>query len=223
MGFVPGRSGDQAGNDAAMTDHARTVAARPPSGSPTDLLSRLRAETAAAHARLERELDLLSREVDRQRMLTVLERFHGFHAVWEGAMRRSSVGAFFEPRSRMTSLADDLSRLGLTPERISALPLCAAAAPLAATREAAVGSLYVMEGSTLGGQVIGRALADRDWAPPAGFRYFQPYGAHTGEMWRGFRDWAQTTTPQAGHDAVVAGAVATFETLHDWMADAADE
>lgn len=149
----------------------------------------------------------------------MLERFYGFHAVWEGVMRRSSVGAFHESRRRMSNLVSDLSALGLQPSDIDKLPLCQAAGRLAATREAAVGALYVMEGSTLGGQVIGKALAEAQWLPAGGLTYFNPYGERTGAMWRGFRDWAQMTTPFESHAAVSAGAVATFETLHRWMTE----
>lgn len=216
MRFLPRRSGDQRGNDAAMTDHARKPARAAPR-DPADLLARLRRDTAAVHDRLEADLDLLRRPLDRQHMLRVLERFHGFHAVWEGAMRRSSIGAFYEPRRRMNHLATDLLALGLQPAEIEALPLCAAAGRLAATREAAVGALYVMEGSTLGGQVIGKALAEANWLPAGGLTYFNPYGERTGPMWRSFRDWAQMTTPFESHAAVSAGAQATFETLHSWM------
>lgn len=201
-----------------MTDHARKPA-RATLRDPADLLARLRRDTADAHDRLEAELDLLRRPLDRRRMLHVLERFYGFHAVWEGAMRRSSIGPFFEARRRMAHLTADLTAMGLGPNALNTLPLCAAAARLAGTRESAVGALYVMEGSTLGGQVISKALADADWLPPGGIAYFNPYAERTGAMWRSFRDWAQMTTPFDTHAAVSAGAVNAFETLHAWMVE----
>jgi heme oxygenase (biliverdin-IX-beta and delta-forming) len=206
-----------------MTDHAWTPAQPGVSPPVPDLLARLRGETSQAHRDLEAALDLRGHDLDRRRVLCVLQRFYGFHAVWEGAMRRSSIGAFFEPRARLSHICADLAAFGLNSAQLAALPLCAAAAPLAARREAAVGSLYVMEGSTLGGQVIGRALAGASWAPPGGLAYFQPYGARTGEMWRSFRAWAQATTPPDRHGEVAAGAAATFKTLQAWMAGAADE
>jgi heme oxygenase len=119
----------------------------------------------------------------------------------------------------MAHLTADLSAMGLDPEALETLPLCAAAARLAGTREAAVGALYVMEGSTLGGQVISKALAGADWLPTGGLAYFNPYADRTGAMWRSFRDWAQMTTPIETHAEVAAGAVSAFETLHGWMAE----
>ena len=81
----------------------------------------------------------------------------------------------------------------------------------------ALGSLYVMEGSTLGGAVITKALRHAAWLPPGGFRYFNPYGAETGRMWRRFQDAFRAACAVGGETAVERGAVETFEVLHRWL------
>jgi heme oxygenase len=83
--------------------------------------------------------------------------------------------------------------------------------------EAALGSLYVMEGSTLGGQVISRIL-DRSPDLIGRVRYFDPYGPRTGAMWRAFRAGLRGRVA-AGADrrSIVAAAVQTFELLEDWL------
>lgn len=184
-----------------------------------DLLLHLRRATAAAHQRLEEKLDLISQLSDRQAVLRVLERFYGFHVVWEAAIRRRpELRAFHEPRARLPHLRRDLAMLGRTPDDIARLAVCAPAARLAETSAAALGSFYVVEGSTLGGQVIGRGLAAAGWAPPEGLSYFTPYGAGAGEMWRAFRQWAGAQDDAGDPDAVAAGAARTFELLTGWLA-----
>lgn len=178
------------------------------------LILELRQATAAAHERLEHALDLLSEPLSRARFAHVLSRFHGFHRVWEPAMADTLADpAMFAPRRRLSHLEADLERLGVDP---SALPVCDDAARLA-QGAGAIGSLYVMEGSTLGGQVIARALAKADWAPEGGLSYFQPYGARTGVMWRAFGDYADARTPPQDRGAVVSRAVETFDVLRLWL------
>jgi heme oxygenase len=188
-------------------------------GKPPDLLVELRARTAEAHGRLERDLDLLGDPLDRDRFIHLLERFHGFHAVWEPRVDRmmGNEAAFLVPRHRTHRAAQDLMALGHTARDIAELPLCLAAARLVSSPEAAIGSLYVMEGSTLGGQITSLCLQRAAWLPPDGLGYFDPYGPATGTMWRYFRIWAATASKFGSADAIIAGAVETFHTLQAWL------
>jgi heme oxygenase len=182
-----------------------------------DLATRLRFETTDAHQDLEDKLALLRRPPDRQRFMAVLERFHGFHAVWEEAIRhRSRYAAFHASRSRLPHLRRDLAALGRTSAEMARLPECREAEALVSADDAALGSLYVLEGSTLGGQVIGRELAGAGWLPPGGLTYFNPYGHRTGEMWRSFRSWL--SVQDVDHKAAAEGARRTFRLLEAWVA-----
>jgi heme oxygenase len=188
--------------------------------APRPLLLRqaLREGAAEAHTQLEATLDLMGRIADRQRFLQVLERFLGFHLIWEHAIRQHpALRSFHEPRSRVPHLRRDLAALGRTNAEQAALPLCAAAASLVSRRAGAVGSIYVLEGSTLGGQVISRALAQAHWAPRGGLAYFAPYKARTGEMWRAFGAWSEAEIAADEHGDAVAGANETFALLQNWL------
>lgn len=58
-------------------------------------------------------------------------------------------------------------------------------------RAAAVGALYVLEGSSLGGQFLSRQLRERLQLEPAnGGAYFAAYGSATSKHWQAFRRWA---------------------------------
>lgn len=51
-----------------------------------------------------------------------------------------------------------------------------------------IGTLYVLEGSTLGGQIIYRSLRSRLPLTEDQLHFFRGYGDRTGEMWRSLRD-----------------------------------
>ena len=170
------------------------------------LSERLRGATASAHAALEAELDLLH-DLDRTRLVRVLRRFAGFHAGWEPAVARLlDEPALWEPRRRLPALHADLALLGAA-DATEAWPapawLCDA--------HAAWGSLYVMEGSTLGGQVIGRALRA---AGTEGLSYFDGRGREAGPLWRTLRARLDVL-PEPGR--VCAAAISTFDALRLWM------
>lgn len=82
----------------------------------------------------------------------------------------------------------------------------------------ALGCLYVVEGATLGGQVISRHLAKLGIGSTNGGRFFHGYGAKTAEMWKLFQMSAtHYCTGDAQIDEAVSGAKWTFERFLDVM------
>lgn len=182
------------------------------------LALRLRAVTTVAHSRLERDLDLLRPPLSRARFTALLIQFWGFHAASEPAIRRHGASAhLMGGRYRLDILARDLQSAGLSSGEIEALPQCAAAGRLCLSVEGALGSLYVMEGSTLGGRLISRALSEVSWLPPGGLVYFNPYGSRTAAMWRGFQSELTAHSSPAADPLIEASALDTFAVLHDWL------
>jgi heme oxygenase len=185
------------------------------------ILGRLKHETRALHDRLESGLGLLDAPLSRDRFLRLLERFWGFHAAWEPAVARAlNDETFLAPRLKLGWLQADLLALGRSPGDIARLPRCfeaAQLAPLPGRPAAALGSLYVLEGSTLGGRVISRALKGAPWLPEGGIGYFDPYGPRTGQMWQDFRDYAAARSTPAADAEMLAAARATFERLYRWL------
>ena len=115
---------------------------------PSDILTRLRTATGAAHRQLEGDLDLLAEPLVEGRFRQVLERFWSFHRVWEPAMaQHPEIAAFIRMRTKLPFLRTDLLALGLAEETLSTLPFCPSAVELSASLAFALGSLYVMEGS----------------------------------------------------------------------------
>ncbi|MEH3144457.1 MAG: biliverdin-producing heme oxygenase [Methylobacterium frigidaeris] len=185
------------------------------------ILARLRAETRDAHEAIERDLAWESRVATRTGYRSLLERFFGFHAVFEPAVAAALADdALFEPRRKLERLSDDLRFHGLAPAAIAALPR-PRRCWLPATRPEALGALYVTEGSTLGGQLIARHVERRLGLDGAGSRYHRSYGKAVGAMWTEFRrhlDGAVAADPDCA-GAIVAGANRTFSDLRAWLCE----
>ena len=181
-----------------------------------DALIHLRDVTGPAHRALEGSLGLLNEHLELDGYKAILTRFYGFWFGWQpqiaGLLRN---GALLTPRRRLHLLAADLAALGVSEHELAALPKC----PLTVLRDAAeaLGSLYVMEGSTLGGELI-RGNVQRCLGSVAltSCAYFNGYGAATNAMWRSFLV-VLDAAPSADQPRIGNGAVATFERLGWWL------
>jgi heme oxygenase len=114
-------------------------------------------------------------------------------------------------RARSGLLRTDLAALHITPP--SPLPV----PPLAiGDCAAALGVLYVIEGSTLGGQVIGRQLAATlQVTLESGAGSLVPYGPATRRRWQEFGWFVNGWT--GDHRRVIAAARSFFECYDGWV------
>ncbi|BAN23305.1 biliverdin-producing heme oxygenase [Caballeronia insecticola] len=194
-----------------------------------DLLSRLKHETAACHARLENALDLMRDNLQRDEYIALLERFYGYVAPWEDAAAAclpASLAGFFDERRKAPLLAADLAALLGERRPVGSVPQADAVYDLPPMHNlgGAFGSMYVMEGSTLGGRFIAPHVAQQlDLPPGIGNAYFNGYGARTGSMWKAFRETAASVVPELQYDDAVQAAIATFDTLQSWLCPEAAE
>ena len=178
------------------------------------LRDRLRCATGKAHEALEGSLDLLRQPPERDYFVRLLVRFHGFHRIWESAVARQLPDPVM-PRRRLALIEQDLRALGINENAIRAIDPCAAAACLGDNPDTALGSAYVLEGSTLGGRVITQHLSKASWCPSGGLQYFNPYGDETGSNWQALL--RHLATAPGDTDRIVAGALRTFEILQEWL------
>lgn len=180
------------------------------------LRERLKRATLPAHQRLEESLGLLKAPLAPGRIFRTLQRFHGFHAAWEPALVPVVPAQLLLPRLKLSLLEQDLRGLGATEASLGNAPTCYVARRLCRNEAAAAGSLYVMEGGSLGGQVIVRALEHTGWFSPRRPSYWNPYGADTGRRWTETVAYLESL-PAGCADEAVASAIACFELLHSWL------
>lgn len=187
----------------------------------TPIGTRLRAGTRRQHAAVESSLSFLAPGVRPADYRAFLARWHGFHRVaeprldaWHDRVRLLDWPA----RRKLRLLERDLRVLGLGRDQVHRLPACPDV-PVVEGTATALGVLYVVEGSTLGGAVLRRRLAGGQ-IPDDAFGFLAPYGDDVGRRWLGYRAataaWVEEH-PEQG-DRVVAAARRTFEVVTRWTA-----
>ena len=187
------------------------------------LHQRLRTATAAEHERLERHFDWQARIATLDGYRSLLARLRGFHAAYEPAIGRALADEpFFGPRRRLARLDADLAFLGLDPAAIDALPI--PTPPALDGRAQALGALYVLEGSTLGGQVIGKHIERlHGLGPETGCAYYRGHGRDAAAMWAAFRSALETLAGDpASEEAALDAGIATFTAMRLWLVPAAE-
>lgn len=163
-------------------------------------LARIRGATRIAHAQLDDRLDAVARFADPSRRGELVDRFARLHLPVEAAL-----GAFLADMPDLEYTAR--RRAGHFDEVRREPP---PSFPVPASRAEALGLLYVVEGSALGGRMILRMLAERGVHDPA-LRFLDPYGERTGALWRGFLAvLARETVSGERAEAAVRGACRGF-------------
>ncbi|MDG3007032.1 biliverdin-producing heme oxygenase [Paludisphaera mucosa] len=192
------------------------------------MMSRLKELTRPHHDAVELRMGSYGPTESIEGYTRVLRRFLGFHRPVEEAFAAlagwDAIGIDPAERSRTALLEADLRALGLSDAEVAAVPRCPAPPPLASLPEA-LGAMYVLEGSTLGGQYIRKRVESTlGLAPGRGCSYYASYGDRVGPMWKAFAaavdGYATTEDVQA---TIARSASATFDAVNDWFAgDEAD-
>jgi len=177
------------------------------------VMARLKSETRPQHEQLEQHplsQALMAVPPRLDAISTLLQKFYGFYVPVEARLMQQP-GFDFAARSKVRALEFDLAILGI---KAAALPLCPTLPPINTLADA-LGCAYVLEGATLGGQIINRHLSRH---LDQRFAFYSSYGEEVGIMWKAFGAFANSyaTTPQL-EDQVVAAACATFTTLENWL------
>jgi heme oxygenase len=138
-----------------------------------------------------------------------LTKMYGFLVPYEAQLRQQDLGTEWEvsTRQRAHLILKDLQLPA------GQLPVCPDMPPLG-TWPQLLGAMYVLEGSTLGGQVISRQLAKANIPLRS---YFSGYGERTGPLWKVFCQLlSQEATPD-NQAAIVQSASLTFQKLDAWL------
>lgn len=185
------------------------------------VLQDLRAGTAKLHVSLEKKLPFFSDHFDTNAFQRLMQAYYGFYLPLENALLDAAVTpADFDLASRLKAptLREDLLALGLSDEDIEGLPICQSL-PVISDRPTCLGVLYVLEGATLGGQILRREMASRlELNADNGAAFLDIYGAETGRRWRNFIDFLSSRPlDTVERRAVVMTAQATFSCFERWL------
>ncbi|WP_095190997.1 biliverdin-producing heme oxygenase [Pseudomonas sp. Irchel 3E19] len=185
------------------------------------VLQDLRAGTAELHIALEKRLPFFSDTLDEKAFQRLMQAYYGFYLPLERALLDSAcVPADFDlaPRLKTATLHSDLLALGVTHSALEQLPFCGDL-PVIDSSAACLGVLYVLEGATLGGQILRREIAARlGLEADNGAAFLDIYGAATGRRWRDFIEYLGARPLDAvARAAVVNAAHTTFSCFERWL------
>jgi len=179
-----------------------------------DVHQRLKENTQVYHQQIERTPlinQLMSASISLEGYHALLKAFHGYIQPCERAIINSSWASLLGGREKMSRIASDFDDL-----KIVSLTNCQVLPPLN-TREQILGYLYVMEGATLGGQIIAKILQDKlGLTAQYGARYFNGYGSDTMKMWVEFCHLINQINVLQERQ-VLGSASMTYTTLIDWI------
>ena len=163
----------------------------------------LKAATAAHHERLEHRVDIERALESRERYRALLERFYGFYRPLEDVLAPIDVpGLSYTPK--LPLIEADLHALDSVPDTLPLAPKV----PSVATVGDALGVAYVIEGSALGGALIG-SLVRRKLGLTS--RFFAG-GPGLAPRWRAFGEVVERHAP-----VNTTAAIATFEDMERWL------
>jgi heme oxygenase len=178
-------------------------------------ISRLRLETANDHREAEGGMHIMHPGIDAATYVRCLNRVYGIMAAWEEQAAVAAPEWLRESvvlRKRRHLLDVDLATFGSVPtlERARLPPLHDVYFML--------GAMYVMEGSTLGGQFISKHVEEcLGLKAGKGHAFFLGHVVHTSRMWREFCNVLETRVLEERSDSVILGAKAMFTCFRLWM------
>lgn len=175
----------------------------------------LRQETEADHHAAEEALPLMQPDLDTAKYVHYLRKLYGVVAAWEEqapSFAPDWLRALLVARGRKSFLNRDLAWFGIPELRARA------ALPAMDNLPTLLGAMYVMEGSTLGGKIISRHVAETlHLTQGHGDAFFRGHGSQTGPYWKEFCEVLKTRIPDDQTDIVIASAKAMFATFADSM------
>jgi heme oxygenase len=179
---------------------------------PSPILQALRLETRPAHDALEQNAfsqHLTAGTITEAATAHFLAKMYGFLAPYEARLKAQNLGPEWETATRQRAhlILQDLQ------QPAAALPICPDMPPLA-TWPQLLGTMYVVEGSTLGGQVISRQLAKANIPLRS---YFSGYGERTGSLWKAFCQLLNQEATPENQAELVQSASLTFQKLDAWL------
>ena len=185
------------------------------------LAVRLKVETAPLHRSVEQQVGLPDSVRTKEEYVELLQRLLTFHRAFEAAMAVpiwsegwSRIGITLGDHCRSPDLMDDLAYFDQTTESQEEAEHVS---PIFTSFAEALGGLYVIEGSSLGGKILAPLFRAHLGEIPT--RYYESDGRNHPQHWRSVQS-ALTRFEQENEDAdeVIIGAALTFRSFGNHLA-----
>jgi len=196
-----------------------------PENDKLQFLANLRQNTAASHQKLEdSELSkaILLPDVTLADYQTYLVKMYGVTKACEDSVFPviEEVVPDLDQRYKSLHILEDLAKTGYSEEKLSSIPVFDY--PFSSVSEA-LGFMYVIEGSTLGGRVLFKHIHQTlGLTSENGASYFWGYGSQTGILWKSFiAALTRFAVEKDESEKIIESAVQTFANIDNWLNEAA--
>jgi heme oxygenase len=183
------------------------------------LSDRLKRETQGPHLDLEKLIIPKLKSVkDTVSYADLLWLFYGFFQPVEQLINqyigKDELEDYVE-RRKATVIQDDLRYIRMEASKVA---VCRDL-PIIDSITAALGAMYVLEGSTLGGKIISKMLINQlQLEGNHGVRFFSGYGEATAEKWFAFREYLDNYSSEPEEqDKMINAAKETFLKFGRWV------
>jgi len=182
------------------------------------VLAELRSGTHTLHVALEKRLPFFSDSLDLGLYTRLLAAYYGFYQAIEEALKHSAwipPGFDLHARLKTPALEQDLQALNIDTR---ALARCETL-PALTSQGRVLGVLYVLEGATLGGNVLRKRIAEHlGLEARNGCAFLYVYGEATGRNWKSFLEYLSDVSLDAqGRTEAVDAACSTFSCFERWL------
>jgi heme oxygenase (biliverdin-IX-beta and delta-forming) len=182
------------------------------------ILDKLKQSTHIHHERASKSIDILHDHLSIEEYRDILQKLWGFYHPLEALIANRIEWPLsllnFDRRKKIPLLEYDLHILGSP----SVLPICTELPELIDFAHV-LGCLYVLEGATLGGQIIAGHIRQRLGLDQTnGCSYFCSYGTETNDMWNAFCHILATHASDSTiENQILQTAHATFVKFNVWL------
>jgi heme oxygenase (biliverdin-IX-beta and delta-forming) len=182
------------------------------------LSEKIKEETKQNHQLLEKKLVAFMRAIrskeDYVELLILFYSFFGGLEIAIDAQLDHSHLPDYKLRRKTAFLADDLVQFGRTPPDLAG----ADELPGIHNHLQALGALYVIEGSTLGGTIISKMIKQQlAISDNKGLSFFNGYREETEKMWQDFKLFLNRPLRPGGEAVVIQAANDTFNKFSQWF------
>lgn len=166
--------------------------------------------------------NILNGTISLEQYKFVLKTFYGFYYPLEEKIYSledvNNLELSLEKRRKTRLLVKDMKALGITETEIDSIPLCEKLPTLNSAAQA-LGCMYVVEGATLGGQIIAKKLYEIfDIKQDNGCAFFNSYNEELRPLWTEFCDvlnkYADYTQIE---EPIVESSINTYHSFNDWL------
>jgi heme oxygenase (biliverdin-IX-beta and delta-forming) len=182
------------------------------------LSERLKNETHQSHVDVEKLILPRVKNLDsKSAYASLLKLFYGYFKPIEDKVDKvidEQILPDYNERRKASVIAQDMAKVN--DEKCE--KICSDL-PEITSPDHALGALYVMEGSTLGGKVLTKMITERmQLTPDEGVRFFNGYGADTFSKWHAFKEHLNNySSEKQVQDTVVNAANETFIKFKNWI------